>query len=126
MSIGSGFLMVPSQVYLVSSTRIRLKSLRSITIWSLPSASSLILGSCLRDTKIALASECWRMFSTSLGETSGSIGTAIRPLEVMAKNATPQLGIFSERIAILSEALMPKVARTPEIRSQASLKPAYV
>ena len=61
-----------------------------------------------------------------VGETSGSIGTAILPLEVMAKNATPQLGIFSERIAILSEALMPKVARTPEIRSQASLKPAYV
>ena len=124
MSIGSGFLMVPSQVYLVSSTLIRLKSLISTTICNLPSASSLIFGSCLRDTNIALASEWTRMFSTSLGETSGSIGTAIRPKEVMAKKATPQLGWFSDRIAILSDALMPKVARTPESRSQASLKPA--
>ena len=83
--------------------------------------SSLSFGSCLRETKIALASECASMFSTSSCERSGSIGMAMRPNAVIAKNATLQLGMFSESMATLSEAPMPKLERILEMLSQQSL-----
>ncbi len=48
------------------------------------------------------------MFVTSFSELSGRIGMAIRPKAVAVKNANVQLGMFCERIATLSPALIPK------------------
>ena len=70
---------------------------------------------------MALASECARMFSTSSWERSGSMGTAMRPNAVIAKKATLQLGLFSESIATLSVAPIPKLDSILEMLSQQSL-----
>ena len=48
------------------------------------------------------------MFSTSAAEESGSIGTTTLPNGTTEKYATVQLGMFCDRMATLSPALMPK------------------
>ena len=51
----------------------------------------------LRETKRTFVSECLRMCLISLSEKSGSIGTLMPPKAVVAKYATPQLGMFWDR-----------------------------
>ena len=79
MSIGSGRWVRPSQVYLLSSALMSVNVLISITSRSCAIVSGLILAICLEDTNMAFVSECRRMFSTSLADSSGSMGTAILP-----------------------------------------------
>ena len=59
------------------------------------------------DTKRTRVPECIRMFVTSCSEESGRIGTTTRPKGVMEKNATVQFGMFWDRMATLSPALIP-------------------
>ena len=98
----------------------KLKSSMSMTRLSLSIVSLLSLASWWRETNTALASEWASMFSTSSCESSGSMGIAILPKAVAAKNATLQLGLFSESIATLSLAPIPKLESTRERLSQVS------
>ena len=126
MSMGFGFLTLPSQVYALLSTLMKLKSSRQITSLSFSILSGLSLAFCFALTKTTLDSECSRMFSTSVGESSGSIGTRMRPKAVVAKKAIVQFGMLSERMAILSSAFTPKLERVPDRLSAFSLICEYV
>ena len=99
----------------------KVKFSMSITRLSLRRVCSLSLGSCLREMNMAFVSECESMFSTSSWESSGSIGTATLPKETIEKKAMLQWGIFSESMATLSLAPIPKVDRMRERLSQLSL-----
>ena len=56
---------------------------------------------------MTLLSEWRRMFVTSFSELSGRMGMATLLKAVAVKNATVQLGMFWDRMATLSPALMP-------------------
>ena len=62
------------------------------------------------------------MLVISFSELSGRMGMATRPNAVAVKNATVQLGMFWDRMATLSPALMPKRDSLWDSRSQTSRK----
>lgn len=74
---------------------------------SFAAAFSESFGSRRCEMKMALQSEWFRMLSTSLCEESGRMGTVTRPKGTQENMATVQLGMFWDRIATLSPALIP-------------------
>ena len=70
--------------------------------------------------KTAFDSEWRSMPWTSFGWKSMRMGTAIAPIVVMAKNAIPQFGLFSERSATLSPGMTPWSCRRRESSSTRS------
>ncbi len=85
------------------------------------STNGLVFSKCLMLTTTAFAPLWERIWSTSLAEKSGRIGTAMHPIDVMPKYTVNQVGQLSPKRAILSPFSKPCSMRKRPMASFACL-----